>query len=445
MHHLHRNGQSDLPIYARSISGRSTQSLARRSPVEHSFSLFSARNQPWATLKVSSNAPSVRFLPSYFEGQSISGNINLDLCKPDAIQSVSVTLSGQIVATNVTPFTFLEEKQLLWSTDMGDPRSPTSSGQLKYSGKLQGAYRWVFSFTMPSTCSVSWKSKEPPIALPIPPSFSERGATQYINYELFVWIRRGPLRIDSKLGTSLGYSPRIRPDPPSMLRQLAYQNGSPIVGPEGDPKGWTVSQPIPIKGTLFGKRPVEATCTLSISVQLALALPLCYTRGTAIPCSMTISARDCQAVDLLATPKSPQVRLLRKVNYGAVEQPLGKDGQTLTHSTTDIVSAVWWPDGNEECTDVHTRRLNGEIHLPKDLQPSFIFGRFSVKYVIVFQPFEATAFEATDKVSLFSASVDIATSHAHGPLPRAYAPPGYDHLLPKPTSYGMFTSASICG
>ena len=80
---------------------------------------------------------------------------------------------------------------------MGDPRLPPGVAPSRNSAKLQGRYSWNFSLTLPSTCTVRVK-KGTPKTLRLPPSFSEKGASQFISYEIYVRIRRGPLRIDSR-------------------------------------------------------------------------------------------------------------------------------------------------------------------------------------------------------------------------------------------------------
>lgn len=202
------------PSYNASIAPRPPATSSKRfsnqqrEPTEHVFSLYDSRETPWATLKLLSNVPSTRSLPSYFDGQTVSGRVELALSKPESILAVTVTLSGTIVATNANPFTFWELSHTLWSTDMGDPRGQQQSGspahsqsigeRAKYTGKLIGAYVWPFAIALPSTCNISLRPKQPPVTLNLPPSFSERGAAQFINYEINVRIRRGTLRIDSK-------------------------------------------------------------------------------------------------------------------------------------------------------------------------------------------------------------------------------------------------------
>ncbi|KAI5122906.1 hypothetical protein M0805_007584 [Coniferiporia weirii] len=299
------------------------QPSTSRARVEHQYSLFDSRNVPWATLKLSSNVASPRFLPSYFDGQVVAGAVELALAKPETILAVSITLSGTIVATNANALTFWELTHVLWSSDMGDPRaqittqqvspSPSSSRSVlgKSTTKLVGTYSWPFAITLPATCSVPLRPKQPPATLRLPPSFSEKGAAQFINYEINVRIRRGPLRIDNKLGTQFGFAPRVRPPAPSLLRRSAYQENTPLLGPEADVDGWEVLPPITICGKVFGVRNVEATCTFSF------ASPLTYTRGTPIPCSLTIACADVQALDLIFTPLSTSVYLIREVLYNA--------------------------------------------------------------------------------------------------------------------------------
>ncbi|KAL5504238.1 hypothetical protein ACEPAH_8312 [Sanghuangporus vaninii] len=294
-----------------------------RPPVEHLYSLFDSRNTPWASLKLISNVGSPRFLPAYFEGQAIQGKLELDIRKPETILGISITVSGTIMAANAPdPRVFWELTRVIWNTDMGDPRAsshisplpppsaPSSSkAKEKAYSKLVGSYSFPFSIQLPSTCLVTLHSKQPPVTLPLPPSFSEKGASQFINYEITVRIRRGPLRIDSKLGTHFGFAPRTRPPAPSLLRQLAYQDNRPLAGPDSDPDGWMVLPPILVRGKLFGVRMVEATCTF------ALALPLTYSRGHPLPLMLTIKCSDSQALDLVFAPQNISVHLIREVCY----------------------------------------------------------------------------------------------------------------------------------
>lgn len=64
------------------------------------------------------------------------------------------------------------------------------------------------------------------------------------------------------MGTTILYIPRIKPDPPSSLRQLAYHEGTPIPGPKVDPEGWKVLESFTMNGSILNARAVQVTCTV---------------------------------------------------------------------------------------------------------------------------------------------------------------------------------------
>ena len=68
----------------------------------------------------------------------------------------------------------------------------------------------------------------------------------------------------------LNYVPLARPSPPTILRQLAYQQDASIIGPDGDPDGWKTYEPVKMEGVLFKKISVEAFCTVRYSMLLVL-------------------------------------------------------------------------------------------------------------------------------------------------------------------------------
>lgn len=85
------------PRYARvptrphnSPPGAGPGTASRRPATEHSYHLSSSKGRPWLTLKVISNAPASNYLPSFFEGEAIRGNVVLDRDKEDSIKSISV-------------------------------------------------------------------------------------------------------------------------------------------------------------------------------------------------------------------------------------------------------------------------------------------------------------------------------------------------------------------
>lgn len=46
------------------------------------------------------------------------------------------------------------------------------------------------------------------------------------------------------------FVPLARPGLPSAARQLAYERGTALVGPEADPAGWKTLEPVTLEGTL---------------------------------------------------------------------------------------------------------------------------------------------------------------------------------------------------
>lgn len=70
-----------------------------------------------------------------------------------------------------------------------------------------------------------------------------------------------------RVQTMIAYVPITRPTPPSPLRQLAYQENSPLLGPEADPQGWEQLTPFVVRGTVFSKREVEMACVVSSTLR----------------------------------------------------------------------------------------------------------------------------------------------------------------------------------
>ena len=212
-----------------------------------------------------------------------------------------------------------------------------------------------------------------------------------------------------RLQAQIAYIPSIIPDPPSLLRQLAYREGRPLCGPVNDPEGWFTLPPTIIRGQLLNVRPTEFKCTVScllscqsnrliFAMQLSLAKPvspadlqddvfqltllqLCYTRGSVIPCSLDIQTFDSQTLDLIASPNTVVVRLRRRLKYFiSAGQALSKK-QSVASSVAvdDVESAVWWKPSEDSPNEACECQLEGEIHLANDLAPSSDFAPFTIE------------------------------------------------------------------
>jgi hypothetical protein len=71
------------------------------------------------------------------------------------------------------------------------------------------------------------------------------------------------VRNAGRLSTNFAFIPRTVAERPSPLRALAYADGGAILGPDADPEGWKVYDPIKVTGTLFDTREVSVQCTVS--------------------------------------------------------------------------------------------------------------------------------------------------------------------------------------
>lgn len=70
----------------------SSQAHGHAGWTEHIYSLTTSRDVAWAKLKVRSRARSPSHLPSFFEGEELSGEVHLDLEREDSIKSISVSV-----------------------------------------------------------------------------------------------------------------------------------------------------------------------------------------------------------------------------------------------------------------------------------------------------------------------------------------------------------------
>jgi hypothetical protein len=373
-------------------------------------------------LKLFSSANSPKQLPTFFQNERIIGSVEMSLEKGDSLRSVSVSVKGRIVTGAGTSdyYTFLDQTHTLWARQSSKSRTP--SPPLEASQPGRGNYLWPISIDLPSTVTLPDGSGNGEQVYNLPHTFVEKQTRATIQYSLTVYIARSMLRSDSQLSTSFAYIPSIKPPPCSLLRQIAYQENSLLPGPEADPRGWKTFPTVTTRGALFTTRYVVAKCTLS------LAKPLCYTRGTAIPCILEIECDNRQGLNVLSSTTAAIVQLQRRVKYYLAAVSASNKQDVGWKETVEVMnSAVWWPsvEGGRS-TEWNSRRLDGEIRLAKDLQPSSAVAHFSVNYVVTLCPFEAEQFKSAETQPLLTLPVEIATKHARGPKPKPFSPPGYD-------------------
>ncbi|KAJ7795866.1 hypothetical protein B0H14DRAFT_95669 [Mycena olivaceomarginata] len=392
----------ELPAYTR----RPTPPIAASVTEPKQFT-YGIKNRtggaPWASLIVNGDSRLSKAEPTIIQGSKFAGSVKLTLQKPETTQAVCILLRGEIKQKRVAPpIIFFESKHTVWSASEDAPE-----GTKKFAA-LKGDYLWPFSISVPSTST----SKGGEI-FRLPHTFSDTGSSFSIRYVAELRIIRGKLRPDDKVTCAFGYFSMHQPGPPSALRQLAYQENSPLFGPETDPDGWYTLEPISVKGTLFSARTVEVRVTLS------LANPLSYTRSASIPCFLTIETPDPEALDLLSSPATPVVLLER-----AVREAKNIGNNAVEACTQGIFWASPASAGAPEAA--YRRRLMGEIHLKGNLQPSFAVLGFRVEYAVILFPFQAAGFKVLENAPLARQPVEITTRYGPGPRQRTYSSPNYD-------------------
>ncbi|KAI0339780.1 hypothetical protein BDW22DRAFT_1347286 [Trametopsis cervina] len=417
------------PITARTIP---------RQLVTRTYSL-DKHDHAWLTLHVKSVAPSSPQLPRVIEGEPVEGSVEMDA--KDGVKSVSVAIIGELISDQNIRFSFVDVSQELWSSAAGDGSSEQ--------GKLSGRQSWPYSLLLPSTVEAEADDKtQKPFRLP--PTDFARYWRYSIVYTLVVTVKNS-----SFFTPDYTYVPVFRPPEPSPLRQMAYEAGSPLPGPDVDPEGWHSLAPVTFEGKVFGARAVAVTYVLS------LAKPLSYTRGSVIPLHLVVECQDDQTLDLLSSPTAPKVRLQRvsQIRYDAggsnksgSQKKLSDLKPMAAMAFQDMVGwlnkATWW---TTPCDESHKRTLQGEIHLKGSLNSSAHFGLYKRSYEVVLSEPSITGFvpnESKKDKAYHVVEVEIATAYPRGPRPIAYSPPTYDeehsddHVETRGTRFNQFTAGS---
>ncbi|KAG2145376.1 uncharacterized protein EDB93DRAFT_519609 [Suillus bovinus] len=407
----HIEGDNELPEYT-SRASSSVAPLGALTPgSEHTVSLEDSKGHKWLLLSVKSRAPVPESLPAFCAGDLISGSVTLDILKSESPKAIVVTVTAATTLIGQEGQDFLVIEKVLWNPATALPDGPVVPRLEK------GHYAWPLEIALPNETEVlDCKKKK---IFPLPPSFTERASPAYINYKITVIVKRGAFRVNQTLATDFGYVPITKPELPSLMMQKACKENIPFVGPEGDPEGWYILPSVTITGTLFGSKRGD------VDFNLALAKPLNYARGSAMPLWLTFTSTDEQALDLLANNQAVRIFLQRSLATGsdATSDYAGKHTDNFFVST--IARAVFWP-----ATDASTtgkRVLQGEVNLKKTFKQSVIFPRFSVRYHLEVHPFEAVGFVHAPHVTgpLLTQPVGVTSLHATGIVMRSLAPPEY--------------------
>ncbi|KAJ3564409.1 hypothetical protein NP233_g8319 [Leucocoprinus birnbaumii] len=420
-----RHGQApasnELPPYSRRTRHSLAQpvQVARREPTEHVYKI----NDGKIVLKINSSAKSSKALPTFFEKEHITGQLEIAAGKGDSIQSIVITITGRVLTGSSSDdcFVFLNHVLPVWSKIQDLPRIPSDS-EGTTGTKLQGDCVWPLSIALPRTVEVPTGSGESRFCR-LPETFLERQTQVSVQYDFTLHISRGKLRSDSQIKTAFGYVPSIRPGPSSLLRHLRTSKG--------------VRFPTPRLILRAGKFCGQCHVVLSI------AQPLSFTRGTVIPCCLTIEGTDAADLDSLCRPSTIAVTLRRRVRFYN-KTTYARSDVAWNETVEDVGSASWWPSRTVQ-SNTYTRELEGEIQLPKDLRPSSDMGHFSISYSVALNPFEAAGFQPDSGATLVSEPVEIATMHARGPRATPFAPPSYDNCAVNGRHADTHFQASVHG
>ncbi|KAF7363032.1 hypothetical protein MVEN_00655000 [Mycena venus] len=380
--------------------------------VRHRFPLLDKRGKPWGILDFGSGARSAKSIPLFYEDDIIHGSLEMDIEKGDSMRSVTVKVEGSVITgTMVDDRTrFLHLSTCLWTRKTSPP--------------AVGHAIWPFSISLPREVTIPLSGQQSTFRMP--QSFLERNARVTVLYEISVSLSRGMFRSDSKHDSDTFHAQsQTRPLP---LRQRAYRLNRPLRGPTDDPEGWETSVTAMAHGYVFRTRQAVVQCTLS------LARPLCYTRGSVIPCWITLTSGDAEALELYGAPDALTIHLRRCVRWKSADMPSMQQVQG-NMSLTAVARAVWWMRSDDPRNDAYTRVLEGELRVPSDLACSSAMGSFSIAYAIALGPPDCVGFTPVDRDGdgspLVSMPVGIATMYpANGPRPVAYAPPSYDNFTP---------------
>ncbi|KZV89373.1 hypothetical protein EXIGLDRAFT_771815 [Exidia glandulosa HHB12029] len=347
------------------------------------------------SITVLSRAVSMSSTPLYHDGDTIIGTVHINSSKNSGIQDISISLRGQHSCYGKDT-TFLRLSHSVWS-----PERRTSHEGV-YERNLRGTNIWNFSIPLPACCNALDTGTSD---TPLPPSFGGSGSVlpETINYEISCTVRRrffsGP---DEQLSVPIQYRPQTVAGSAPLSRSHAYNNGTPIPGPEVDAEGWS-SFRSSCSGDFFSRREVNIDCEFS------LAAPLEYARGGLIPFAVRVSTTDQQLLDLLAvTPDFLSIHLQRQV--------LCNTTLSATFEKT-VSSGRYWVTAKIQGALL----IAGEINASAILQPSFQYGALEVAYLVQFF-IGAPGLHLKTASPIGAIPVQICARRAPGPRPISYAP-----------------------
>jgi hypothetical protein len=97
-----------------------------------------------------------------------------------------------------------------------------------------------------------------------------------------------------------------------------------------------------------------------------------------------LSSQDSRTLAILSNPKLQYVRLARRIRFfedpaRGIERRLQAKEPNISEEVIEAELAVWWVPPKDIHQENHTKRLEGEIHLAKELPPSSDFIPFVIE------------------------------------------------------------------
>ncbi|KAL0579588.1 hypothetical protein V5O48_002426 [Marasmius crinis-equi] len=354
---------------------------------EHSFSM-DREGHKWLMVTVQSRSRSTASAPAFLEGDTITGHLELDVNRPEAIKEVTIAVEGVLTSVQQDELKFLSMKTILWRPD----------GK---SDKFFGKYAWGFTFTLPPQVAVGQAMYR------LPPNYSEKTlSSTFVDYRLVANVKRGSFKPNITISQGFIYKPVSTPPPPSMRRQMAYRSGHAPPSPAEDPEGWKVLPTQSVRGRTLGRSVAEVRCTL------AIALPLCYSAKSTIPLAMMMASNDEQSLAQLSNPSAVRVTLMKHVVTGPGEKK---------SNVVKVVAgrANFWSSNNNYGHGV--RYLEGALEIPAGLQPSFEFPKLTVQYTVDLLPLGAwgpAQFDAHRETAVLSEYITLTMMQPSGSTTR---------------------------
>ncbi|KIY64529.1 hypothetical protein CYLTODRAFT_493040 [Cylindrobasidium torrendii FP15055 ss-10] len=364
---------------------------------------------PWVTIRLKSCANDAADVPHFCSGSVVKGFITLDPNSLEQIRSISLQVQGKLVerfqsagALNADNMparssTFCEQKDIIWSQSSAS--------------KSMAGHHIPFATSFPSSLSANFSVKGQSARLP--PSFEEANSAVAIKYEM-VWLfeKNGILTSISRLGIDVTYTPLDRPEPFSLLREIAYRNKLAVPDYLADPDGW-MSVTFNRAGKIHGK-------DVMMNGVLRLPKPLCYTRGYQVP--VRLEAAVCSPMTI--EPRKLFELQLRRLVHILKPTVCLKNAREQDYFVMDVkVGCAKWRRVDQMGQAV---RLDGELYVHPQLQPSCFLPFSAIDYYVSLRPSKVVDIVRTmpsQVTAIVQQPVEVASLLPNGPAPPSYKGP----------------------